>query len=154
MSEENDVFNTLTKTYGKDIRYDFKNDGTVDFVISPSGDIQLVGGSSSDDIEVRRQNAIQQIILRLLTPVNSLTDENGVPLPFGSNLYSLIGQKDTGLNRMAVRTYILYALSDYSWIEQILAIDVNFQNNGVMEVILRYKLIDDNEIIEQTLEYG
>ena len=154
MSENPDELKAFGRTYGIDMQYDFKNDGTVDLVISPTGDIQLIGGSLTDEITKRRENAIQQIILRLLTPAKTLTDENGVPITFGSNLYTLTGEKNNEINRMAVRTYILSALADYDWIEVVTAIDVKFTTDGVMEIILRYKLINDEEIIEQILEYG
>lgn len=154
MSENPDELKAFGRTYGKDMQYDFNTDGTVDLVISPSGDIQLIGGTITDEITKRRKNAVQQIILRLLTPAKSLTDENGVPITYGSDLHTLVGQKNNEINRMAVRTYILSALSDYEWIEVVTGIDVNFTTEGVMEVVLRYKLINDEEIIEQILEYG
>ncbi len=155
MSEENDdPLYAFGKTYGIDMQYDFNKDGTVDLLIDESGDIRLVGGVASELIEIRRKNAVQQIILRILTPRESLVDEEGNTVGFGSDLYSLIGQKDTDLNKMAVRAYILAALQDYDWIETITKIDIEFPNRDTMSVTVGFKLIDDNSVIEQIIELG
>ena len=155
MSEENqDSLDAFGKTYGVDMMYDFKKDGTVDLLIDESGDIRLVGGDASELIAVRRKNAIQQIILRILTPRESLVNEEGNTVGFGSDVYSLIGQKDTELNKMAVRAYVLAALRDYDWIETITKIDVIFPNRDTMSITIGIKLIDDNSIIEQEIQLG
>lgn len=155
MSEENDdSLYAFGKTYGIDMQYDFNSDGTVDLLIDESGDIRLVGGVASELIEIRRKNAVQQIILRILTPRESLVDQEGNTVRFGSDVYSLIGQKDSELNKMAVRAYILAALQDYDWIETITKIDVDFPNRDTMSITVGFKLIDDNSVIEQIIELG
>ena len=147
MSNEN-------RTYGIDIGFNFKNDGTVDLAVDESGDILLIGGSQSDTRELRRKNAIQQIKLRILTNNNSLLDENGRTIEYGSDLYSLRGAKDTELNRLAVKAYIISCLKDYVWIEAITKIEVEIPTTGVIAVQLGIKLIDDNEVIEETISIG
>lgn len=152
MSE--DPLRAFGNTYGIDMRYDFRNDGTVDLLIDESGDIRLVGGTVTELIEVRRQNAIQQIILRLLTPKDFLSDEKRNVFPFGSDLHSLVGNKDTDLNKLAVRAYVISCLQDYVWLEMITRIDVEFLTSGVLQITLGIKLIDDSEIIEEIITLG
>lgn len=152
MSE--DPLRNFGNTYGIDMRYNFKSDGTVDLMIDESGDIRLVGGDLTEVIEVRRQNAIQQVVLRLLTRKDSLLDENGNAISFGSELGSLVGNKNTNLNRLAVRAYVMSCLQDYAWLEMITRIDVDFPTTGVINIILGIKLIDDSEIIEETIQLG
>ena len=148
MSENNDPLRAFGNTYGVDMRYDFNDDGTVDILIDESGDIRLVGGDVNQSIEVRRQNAIQQIILRLLTRGQSLVDENGNAVNFGSDLHSLTGAKGNDLNKLAVRAYVISCLQDYAWIEAISRIDVEFS------ITLGIKLIDDSQIIEEIINLG
>ena len=152
MSE--DPLRAFGNIYGKDMRYDFKNDGTVDLLIDESGDIRLVGGTISEIIEVRRQNAIQQVILRLLTRKDSLLDEDGNAISFGSDLHSLVGEKATDLNKLAVRAYVVSCLRDYAWLEMITRIDVDFPTPGVIKITLGIKLIDDSQIIEEIITLG
>jgi len=155
MSEENsDPLYAFGKTYGIDMQYDFNQDGTVDLLVDESGDIRLVGGVASELIEIRRKNAVQQILLRILTPRETLVDEEGNTVGFGSDVYTLVGQKDTSLNKMAVRAYILAALQDYDWIETITKIDVDFPDRDKMSLTIGFKLIDDNAVIEQMIEFG
>lgn len=152
MSE--DPLRAFGNTYGIDMRYDFKSDGTVDLLIDESGDIRLVGGTVAELIEVRRQNAIQQIVLRLLTRKNSLLDENGNAISFGSELHSLAGAKNTNLNKLVIRAYVMSCLQDYAWLEMITRIDVEFPTAGVVQITLGIKLIDDSEIIEEIITLG
>ena len=107
MSENN-------RTYGIDIAYDFKNDGTVDIAIDDSGDIALVGGTAVDTKELRRKNAIQQVILRILTRNQSLLNEEGKRIEFGSALHTLKGAKNSEINQLAVKAYIISCLQDYN----------------------------------------
>lgn len=152
MSE--DPLRAFGNVYGKDMRYDFKRDGIVDLMIDESGDIQLVGGTMEEVIEVRRQNAIQQIFLRLLTAKDSLLDEKGNAISFGSDLHSLGGDKATDLNKLAVRAYVISCLKDFVWLELITRIDVEFPTPGVVQIILGIKLIGDSQIIEETINLG
>ncbi len=140
--------------YGKDIGYKFETDGTVDFALSESGDISLVGGESTDSISQKRKNAIQQIILRIITPFGTLKDEEGKTIPFGSELPNMIGLKDTELNRHIMKAYVLSCLQDYNAIEAILDIDVSFPDDGVARINLKIKLKDDTEILFETITIG
>lgn len=149
-----DPLRAFGNTYGIDMRYDFKSDGTVDLMIDESGDIRLVGGTVAELIEVRRQNAIQQIVLRLLTRKDSLLDENGNAISFGSELDGMAGSKSTNLNKLVVRAYVMSCLQDYAWLEMITRIDVDFPKTGLVTIILGIKLIDDSEIIEETIQLG
>lgn len=137
--------------YGIDIGYDFNKDGSIDFAISDSGDISLVGGSSTENMSKKRKNAIQQIILRIITPFNSMVDHEGQTIPFGSDLPNMIGAKDTGLNRNVMKAYVLSCLQDYQAIEAIVNLDVTFPTPGVTSVELKIKLKDDDEILYETI---
>ena len=139
------------RTYGIDIGYNFKDDGTVDLAVDESGDILLVGGTPGETREIRRKNAIQQIKLRILTNRKTLVDENGRSVEFGSDLYTLSGAKNNDLNKLAVKAYVISCLKDYAWIEAITKIDVDIPETGTVTVQLGIKLIDDNEIIEETI---
>ena len=156
MSENNgnDPLKAFGFGYGIDMQYDINLDGTVDILIDETGDIRLVGGTITDVFEQRRKNAIQQIVLRILTPFGSLLDEEGNPVGFGSDLHSLIGQKDTDLNKLAIRAYILSCLSDYEFIESVVGIDVDFSTSGVASITLKIKLLGDDQLIEETIELG
>ena len=147
MSENNDE----SFGYGIDIGYDFNKDGSVDFTISDSGDIQLVGGSSTENISKKRKNAIQQIILRIITPFGGLVDQEGQTIPFGSDLINMIGAKDTELNRNVMKAYVLSCLQDYQAIEAIVNIGVVFPTPGVTSIELKIKLKDDDEILFETI---
>ena len=149
MSQNNDSFG-----YGIDIGYDFKSDGSIDFTISDSGDISLVGGSSTDIISKKRKNAIQQIVLRIITPFSSMVDHNGETIPFGSEFPNMVGVKDTNLNRTVMKAYVLSCLQDYRAIEAILNIDVSFPSRGVINIKLTIKLKDDDEILFETITIG
>ena len=148
MSQENNT------TFGKDIAYSFNNDGTIDLEIDDSGDIKLVGGDINDSYNIRRENAIQQIKLRLLTRKNSLLDENGNAINFGSDLHSTAGEKDNNLSKLAVRAYVINCIQDYVWIEAISKIDVDFPEPGIASVTIGIKLIDDSQLIEVTTGLG
>ena len=142
--------------YGIDIGYDLKEGGEMDFKISDSGDIALIGGSGLDPMEERRKNAKQQIALRILTPFGRLLDEQGDSLGYGSSLYTLLGGKNTYLNRMALRTYVMACLGDYEPLESVTEIGINIPEDekGVVQIRLRIKLKDDTEILFQTITLG
>lgn len=148
--EEDDELRAFGAGYGIDMQYDFNVDGTVDLLIDETGDIRLVGGTVSDSMEVRRKNAIQKIVLSVLTPLGAL--QSGPT--FGSNLHSLVGSKDTDLTKMAVRAYVLSCLADYPYLERVVDIVVGFPKSGVMTITLKIKLIDDSTIIEEMITLG
>ena len=101
--------------YEEDIKYAISVDGTVDFVVGPGGDIEIVGGRKGDPIEQKRANAIQQIILRILTPLGTVRDQDGNPTYYGSYLTTLIGEKQTELTNMIFRAYVMWCLSDFEY---------------------------------------
>lgn len=140
--------------YGKDIKYRITSDGIIDLDLSDSGDISLVGGGTDDSISIKRKNAVQTIVLRILTPFGSLANEEGQSIPYGSDLWGMIGAKNTDLNRMVARAYILSCLQDYEAIESIVGIDVEFPESGVMKIGLTIKLKDDDEILFETITIG
>lgn len=150
MSEENDPLKAFGLSYGIDLQYDFNEDGVVDLLIDETGDIRLAGGTLAETLEVRRKNAIQQIYLRILTARQSLVDAP----TFGSDLHSLIGAKNTDLNKMAVRAYVLSCLAGYPYLERIVDIEVGFPRASVMSIKLRIKLIDDDKLIEEEITLG
>ena len=140
--------------YGKDIKYDINGDGIIDISVSDSGDIAVVGGDGETDLETRRKNAIQQIILRIITPFGSLKDETGTPIEYGSNVHSLIGEKHNAVNEMIMRAYILACLSDYAPLEAILQLDIKFPEPNLAKITLGIKLKDDNQVLFETIELG
>lgn len=148
MSQNND---NETFGYGVDIGYDFNKDGSIDFKISDSGDIQLVGGSSTENISVKRKNAIQQIILRIITPFGSMVDHDSKSIPFGSDIPAMVGAKDTDLNRTVMKAFVLSCLQDYNAIEAIVNINVIFPSSGITIIELKIKLKDDDEILFETI---
>lgn len=139
--------------YGTDIKYKLNKDGTIDLEIGDSGDLVVVGGSTNEAMSIKRQNAIQAIILRIITPKGSLTDQNDEVIGFGSNLYDMIGNKNTDINRLAVKAYVMSCLQDYEAIEIIYDIGVTFTLE-VISIKLVLKLKDDSEIITETVEVG
>ncbi len=149
MSQEDDGFG-----YGIDIGYVVNREGIIDFEISDSGDIRIIGAGEGEAISEKRKNAIQQIILRILTPYGTINDENGRPIAFGSELHSMIGIKNTDLNKMAIQAYVMSCLQDYHALESIHKIQVDFVASGTMQIGLAIKLKDDNEILFETLTIG
>ena len=146
--------NTDSYGYGVDIGYKFNPDGSIDFNISDSGDIALVGGSPEETMDKKRKNAIQQIILRIITPFGGLSDESGNPIPFGSEIQGMIGAKDTSLNRQVMKAYVLTCLQGYNVIEAILNIEVVFPQSGICEIKLMIKLKDDDKVLYETITIG
>ena len=145
MSQEDEGYG-----YGIDIGYVINREGIIDFEISESGDIRIIGAGEGEAISEKRKNAIQQIILRILTPYGTVFDENGRPIAFGSELHSMIGMKDTDLNRMAIQAYVMSCLQDYAALEAITEITVDFIREGIIQIKLGVKLKDDNEILFET----
>ena len=146
--------NTDSYGYGVDIGYTFRRERSIDFEISDSGDIALVGGSPEENMDKKRKNAIQQIVLRILTPFGGLSDESGSPIPFGSEIQAMIGAKDTSLNRQVMKAYVLTCLQDYRAIEAILNIEVIFPKSGVCEIKIMIKLKDDDKVLYETITIG
>ena len=149
MSQEDDGFG-----YGIDIGYTINRGGIIDFEISESGDIRIIGAGEGEAISEKRKNAIQQIILRILTPYGTISDENGRPIAFGSELHSMVGMKDTDLNKMAIQAYVMSCLQDYQALESIHEIRVDFVTPGVIQIKLAIKLKNDNEILFETFNIG
>lgn len=108
--------------YGIDIAIKFDAEGEVDLKVDSTGDLALVGGDGDAELSIRVQNAMQQISIRLSTPFNSLTDENGNQIPLGSSLHTSIGEKQTDLNILLIKSFILSALADLQFIDQIIDI--------------------------------
>jgi len=70
-----------------------------------------------------RENLVQAIILRLLTPRGELT---GLGHPqYGSRLHELIGRQNTATTRNLVKLYILESLAAEPRIQKVLRLDVN-----------------------------
>ena len=149
MSQEDEGFG-----YGIDIGYTVNREGIIDFEVSESGDIRIIGAGEGEAISEKRKNAIQQIILRILTPYGSIPDENGRPTAFGSELHSMIGMKDTDLNKMAIQAYVMSCLQDYQALESIHEIRVDFISPGTIQIKLGIKLKDDDEILFETFNIG
>lgn len=136
--------------YGKDIGYVIGADGSIDIELGDSGDINIIGGIGTDALSVKRKNAIQQVILRLLTPAGSLLDQHGNPIAYGSDLPSMVGAKNTELNKLVMKAYIMLALQDYNYVESILKIDIDISEKGVTAITVAVKFYGDNEIAEVT----
>ncbi|MHA2274123.1 MAG: hypothetical protein ACXAC2_00045 [Candidatus Kariarchaeaceae archaeon] len=150
MSSEEERFG-----YGIDIEAKINVDGEVDIVVAQDGDIALIGGDGSNPYLVRADNAKQQIRLRLITPLNSLLDENGNPLPLGSVLLESIGSKMTENVLLYLKSVVSAAIFDLPFLESINA--VNFiidrkQNPTKLGIEIGFTLKEDNEVYFTTIQ--
>lgn len=145
--------------YGKDLRLKIGTDGELDLVISPTGDLDIVGGDSEDTFQSRAENAAQQIKLRLITPFNTLKDENGQPISIGSQLHTLFGKKITELSAMLLKSYILASIIDLPFLDSVIGIDFVSEEKDVaksteLKIMVRYKLKNDVNIYFSTIDFN
>ena len=135
--------------YGKDIKMKVNTAGEIDLAISRTGDLDLVGGDGSDTYLIRAENAAQQIKLRVITPLNSLKDENGNTLSVGSELLKSIGSKHSELTFMYLRSSIQTSLNDLNFIQSINSINFvvdRAKAPSSLKIQLSYTLKDDTAI--------
>ena len=141
--------------YGKDIKMKINPDGEVDLVVGSDGDIELIGGDAEDPYLVRAENATQQIKLRLITPLNSLLDENGNPIPLGSVLLETIGSNMRENTLLYLKSTVVAGLVDLPFIENINSIDfiIDRENNPTtLKISLAYTLNEDNQVYFTTID--
>lgn len=135
--------------YGVDLKLQFKNDGTIDLAISETGDIDIVGGSGQANQDVKIQNALQQMKLVLITPAGSNLDENGNPIPYGSNLLSTIGRKLNELNNLVIKQFVissLYTLEFIDSIKNVLLIPDTQKKDSLKTLGIYFILKDDTQV--------
>lgn len=150
MSEEPERFG-----YGIDIGLKFSLEGEIDLAIDDSGDLAIVGGTGTDELPVRVQNAMQQIRIRLQTPFEGLKDENGNPLSIGSELAKLVGKKITDLNIMLMKSYIIAAIADLYFINGILDIRLytdRLLNPTILKTQIFFTLKEDTDIYYTSID--
>lgn len=135
--------------YGVDVGYEFKLDGSVDLLIDESGDIRLVGGVEGDSTSLKRENARQQIILRLLTALGVIRTVDGKAVNYGSLLHTAIGFKDTAMNKLMIRAFVIQALFGYEAIEKVVGLGVTVGRSGELVIKLQVSLKNDEEILEE-----
>jgi hypothetical protein len=141
--------------YGKDLRIKFNADGEMDLVISPTGDLALVGGDGDDAESVRVEQALQQIKIRILTPFGSLKDENGIAITLGSNLLLAIGSKMRDESILLFKSFINSSLASLPFIEQINAIDliVNRKDSPTaIKLRIGFTLKEDTKVYYTTID--
>lgn len=150
MSSEEEKFG-----YGKDIASTISIDGEVDLVVAQDGDIALVGGDGTDPYLIRAENAKQQIKLRLITPLNSLLDENGNPLPLGSVLIESIGSKMNENTLLYLKSVVNSAIFDLPFLESINAINfiIDRQKNPTkLAIKIGFTLKEDTSVYFTTIQ--
>ena len=96
--------------------------GTQDLVPSPAlpvypDEVVDLGVAAGGD------NLRQALILRLLTPVGSLTDLGHAS--YGSRLHELVGQPYSERLRLQCRAFVLAALSQEARVDQVLSLEVS-----------------------------
>lgn len=141
--------------YGKDLKVTFTLEGEMDLVISASGDLDLVGGDEDDAIEVRVEQAVQQIKIRIMTPFGSLKDENDVPITLGSNLLLAIGSNMRDESVLMFKSFISSSLASLPFIEQVNAIDliINRKDNPTgMKLRIGFTLKEDTNVYYTTID--
>lgn len=140
--------------YGIDIKLLYNSEGTIDLDVDETGDLALVGGDGEADILVKVENIIQQMAIRLQTPFGGLKDEYGESIDLGSNLHELVGGKNSDINALIIKTYIMNALVDLSSIKAIIDIRllVDRKNNPtLMKAKIFFKLEEDDNIYFNTV---
>lgn len=140
--------------YGIDIALLFDKDGEVDLIVDETGDLAIVGGDGNTEMTVKVQMVIQQIKIRLATPIGTLFDGNGDIVPIGSNLHLLVGTKYTESNVLLIKNYIIMALADLATLESIFDIKL-FVDNPTEPTLVKsqifFKIRDDDNIYYTTV---
>lgn len=141
--------------YGIDIAIKFDAEGEVDLKVDTTGDIALVGGDGDAELSIKVMNAIQQINIRLTTPFNSLKDEKGNQIPLGSNLHTSIGEKQTDLNVLLIKSFVMSSIADLQFIDQI--IDIRLVSERIeqptkLKTELFFTLKEDTNIYFTTID--
>jgi hypothetical protein len=150
MSSEEEKFG-----YGIDIKTVINVDGEVDLEIGSDGDIALIGGDGADPYLVRAENAKQQIRLRLITPLNSLLDENGNPIPLGSILLESIGSQINENALLYLKSVINSAIFDLPFLESINAINFIIdrkKNPTKLGIQIGFTLKEDTSVYFTTVQ--
>lgn len=141
--------------YGIDIQVNFNKDNEIDLVISPTGDIALVGADGESSRYDRLQNAIQQIQFHVMTPFNSLKDENDISVPVGSQLNELIGAKLSDLNVLLLKSMVLSAIAPLKFIARVERIEPILDENkdrGLIKVAIQFKIKNDDQVYFTTVD--
>lgn len=141
--------------YGIDIQVNFNKDNEIDLVISPTGDIALVGADGESSRYDRLQNAIQQIQFHVMTPFNGLKDENDISVPVGSQLNELIGAKLTDLNVLLLKSMVLSAIAPLKFIARVERIEPLLDENkdrGLIKVAIQFKIKNDDQVYFTTVD--
>jgi phage baseplate assembly protein W len=91
---------------------------------SPGNDLQVRLSPQGTDLETLDgvPNLAQALILRFLTPKGALANL-GHP-DYGSDLYTLIGERNTETNRNRAKLYVLEALAQETRIAEVVSVSV------------------------------
>jgi hypothetical protein len=154
----------MSQDYGKDVKLRFNTDGTIDFAVSVTGDIDIVGGDEDELLEIRKQAAIQMIKFLLLTPLGSILDPNtNAPSNVGSEIsgnvipgqehQGVIGDPMSGFSLMFLNSYIISSLKDVPFIQSIDNVTIEEgADKGVVKVRLDVTIQPDNIQLEVELD--
>lgn len=148
-----------------DLKLVFNSDGTIDFDISPTGDISTTVTANMTEEESIRRNAIQIITFLILTPLGSILNANtGLPTKIGNEAAGkvdpdpdkqhsgMLGEPMDQLSVLVLRTYIQSSLLQATFIDSINAIDIlQDRLTGVVSVVLDLNIIQDNLRITTTI---
>jgi phage baseplate assembly protein W len=94
---------------------------TVDLTQNPPG---IPYRDETVDLALARgvENLQQALILRLLTPLGSLSDLGHAG--YGSRLHELIGQENVKASRLRARAYVLQAIAQEQRVEKVLSLEI------------------------------
>lgn len=94
---------------------------TLDLTTVPAGNVYL--DEPTDIAATHGVETLQQaLILRLLTPLGSLSDLGHAN--YGSRLHELIGEENVAAAQLRVRSYVIQAISQEKRVQEILSLDI------------------------------
>ena len=133
--------------------------GTLDLRAAPAGRgsvVRLVAGTSAAAMDIAavsgRQNLAQALILRLLTPLGSLT-ALGHPA-YGSRLPELIGERNNETARNLARLYTIQAVSQEVRVRELQELAVSTVADSMDTIRISFSVLPlgDDDPLPLTLE--
>jgi Phage baseplate assembly protein W len=128
--------------------------GTLDLAVVPGGRGGLKGVGDAKDLGAvsGRENLAQALILRLLTPLGSLTPL-GHP-EYGSRLVELIGNLNNTTTRNLARLYTIQALTSEPRVREILDLTVDTPEDQPDTIRIGFSVLplDDDQPLPLALE--
>lgn len=109
------------------------------------------------DLDTARgeQSLRQALILRLLTPVGTLSELGHSR--YGSRLGELVGEPNTETNRLRARAFVLQAVAQERRVAEVVDLRVTLPADGATDRIaisFRVRLVDGGDPVDLGLEVG